>query len=792
MDGTLQDLRFAARTLARTPGFTVVATLVLALGVGVNTGIFSVVNAVVLRPLPYPDPDRLVEIHLPAPGGVPRGPVSVIDFEDWRERSRVFEGMALVNTLSRGLTLAGDAEPEQLVTAYVHPAFFPTLGVEPERGRALRLDENVPGRDAVVVISHRLWTRRIGGDPAAAGRAVTLDGRPFTIAGVMPAGFRFPDAATDVWAPESLIDASRAPRQRDTRYQRVIARLRRGVSLERAESEMDAIAARLAAEHPDTNAGRATVTIVPLREAIVGDSVRTALLVLLGAVAFVLLIACVNVGNLLFARTEARRREIAVRLSLGAGRLRVVRQLLTESLVLALAGGVLGLALGTWSLDGLVRLSGSFLPAQNDVVVDRHVLGFALLVSLLSAALFGCVPAIRAVRSDPQRALGDGGRGLSAGPRGRRLRSALVVAETSLALVLVAGAGLMIRSLDRLLRVDPGFEPGGVLTVSMNASSTRYPERAGYVAFYREVLERVRRIPSVNAAGATRNLPLRGTPETWPVIVEGRPPVAPGSEPLVAVHPIGADYFRAMGTPLLQGRTFTDSDHDAAPAVAIVSRALQRRFWPDESPVGRDLHYGPRRVTIVGVVGDVRQARLDAEGQAAIYVPQAQDPRALAATVRREIQAVDPAHPIIQVAPMEDVLGDAVARPRLMTILLASFAGLALGLAALGLYGVVAYTVSLRTREFGVRVALGATPRDVAAIVLREGGGMALAGVAIGTAAAAGLTRFLSSQLYEVGATDATTFVSVAGLLLATGLAASWIPARRATRVDPMTALRIE
>jgi putative ABC transport system permease protein len=806
MVGLILDLRHSARSLARNPGFTIVAIAVLALGIGVNAAIFSVVSAVLIRPLPYLEPDRLVELFLPVPGGDLRGPVSAIDFEDWREQNHVFKDLALVNTFSRGLTLTGRGEPEQLETAYVHPALFATLGIQPAVGRALVVDDNGLGRNRVVVLSHGLWSRRFGADPAIAGRMVTLDGQPFTIAGVMPPAYRFPEATTDVWAPESLIDAARAPRRRDTRYQRVIARLDRGVTIEQAHVEMNTIAARLMTQHPDTNAGRSIVTIVPLRPAIVGESTRAAMLILLGAAAFVLLIACANVGNLLLERTVARRHEVGVRLALGAGRLRIVRQVMSESLLLAFAGGALGLLAATWSLDALLILASDSLPTQNVVAVDGWVLGFALAACIVSAVVCGIVPAIRISRADPQRLVRAGSRGSTAGLEQRRFRGALVVAEVALAFVLVVGAILMLTSFGQLLRVDPGFDPKGLLTVSMNASSSRYPERQGYLAFYRELLDRVEQVPGVQVVGSTRNLPLRDTPETWPVGIDGQPPVPAGREPLIAVHQVSPGYFRAMAIPLLEGRVFAAGDRNPDAGVGIVSRAMARRFWPSGTPVGQVVHYGPRTVRIVGVVGDVRQMRLESGGQAAIYVPQEEDPRrgftlvirtfgdpgALAPIVRREILAVDPEHPILRMATMEQVRGEAMARPRLMTFLLGIFGGLALVLAFLGVYGVVAYAVSMRTHEFGVRMALGARPRDVFSIVLREGASLALAGILAGTIAALIVTRFLSSQLFEIGTIDGSVFVAVGGLLLGASVMASLLPALRATRSDPLAALHCE
>ena len=806
METLWQDLRYGARQLARSPGFTAVAVLTLALGIGANTAIFSVVNAVLLQPLPYPDSKRLVQVYLPSPGGNPRGPVSAIDFQDWREQNTVFESMGLVNTLSRGLTLSGGDEPELLPTAYVHPDFFATIGVQPVLGRAFRLDENDPGRNRVAVISHRLWQRRFGSDPALSGRVVTLEDQPFTILGVMPESYRFPDATIEAWAPESLIDAARAPRRRDVRYQRVFGRLRSGVTLEQARAEMNTIAAGLAAQYPETNRGRTTVTLVPLREALMGDRVQTAVLVLFSTAVLVLLIGCANVGNLLFERAVTRQREIAVRLALGAGRWRIVRQLLTEGVLLAFAGGLLGLAVGAWSLDALLALVRNFLPSQIDAVVDLRVLGFVLLASLLSALVFGAAPAFKLSQPELQRSLKEGARGSTPGGEGHRLRGLIVTGQTALALMLVVSAALMIRSLDRLVRVNPGFEPAGVLVVFMNASSTRYPERGNYMQFYRDVLARVQQIPGVQIAGATRNLPLVGAPESWPVAVEGQAPVPEGSEPSVMVHQISTDYFRAMRIPLLEGRAFTDEDNETAPSVAIVSKEMVRRFWPTESPVGRRLRYGPQTVTVVGVCGDVRQRTLDTEPQAAIYVPQPQDPRRgftlvlqttgdpriLAPTVRRGILEVDPAHPLLRVAPMEEVLGDSIARPRLMAMLLGLFSALALALAVIGVYGVTSYTTSLRTHEFGVRMALGAQPRNILGLVVGQGLRVALLGIGAGLAGAWATTRLLRSLLFEVSPTDLPTFAAVGLLLLGAALLACWIPARRAMRVDPMVALRYE
>jgi putative ABC transport system permease protein len=801
----LDDLRLAARRLLRAPGFTVVTVAVLALGVGMNTAIFSLVNAALLRPLPYPEADRLVEIALPTAAGEAHGPVSFVDFQDWRqEQGRLFSSMAVFSTVA-GLNLRGegDREPEQLKTAFVDPALFATLGAVPEIGRPLVAQDNEPGRNRAVVIGHRLWQRRFDGDPAIASRTVVLDGEPFTVAGVMPESFRFPDAGIEVWAPESLIAESAAPRVRGNRFQRVIARLADGVSVERARAGMDVVATGLAREFPETNAGRDRVTLVPLHESIVGARLRSAVLVLLAAVGLVLLIACANVAHLLIARIAARRRETAIRLALGASPSGIVRLHVAESLVVSLAGGLLGSLIAAWTLD-LVRSGAfTFLPSQIDVVLDRRVLGFALLVSIAAALLSGVLPALRGGSpADPQNDLKEGTRGAGGGDR-RRLREALVISEMALAVVLVVAAGLALKSFARLSGVDPGFDPDHVLTVAMNASGARYPERAQFVEFQRRVVERVQRVPGVMTAGSTRNLPLLGTGESWPVLPEGSAPVEPGHEPEAAVHPVSAGFFTALRIPLLEGRPFAESESGP---VAIASVSLARRFWPGQSAVGRTLLVGETRIPIVGVVGDVRQGALEQAGEAALYLPNALsprrgftlvirtqgEPRAVESLVRAAIHEVDPQQPILRVAAMREVLGNALAQPRLLSGLLGGFGALALLLALLGVYGVIALMVSMRTYEFGVRMALGATAGAVRRMVLGRAALLAGVGIGAGSLAALALTHLLRSQLYEVSATDPSVFLLAGAGLVAASLLAGDGPARRATRIDPIVALRAD
>ncbi|WP_083682656.1 ABC transporter permease [Archangium sp. Cb G35] len=802
-DALAQDVRYAVRMLRHAPGFALVAVLTLALGIGATTAIFSVVRGVLLRPLPFAEPERLVRMWQANPSqGVARGDVSPLDFADWKARQRSFEDMGTwwyVEGMS-GSNLSGDGEPQRLPAAYVNDGFFSTLGVAPVLGRALLAGEHQPGHNAVVVLSHGLWQRRFGGDRAILGRTLTLDGLPITVVGVMPPGFSFPSERVDLWLSDSLIDESGIPRQRQVRWQSVVARLKPGVSLETARSEMNGVARQLAEEYPATNLQTSAVTAVPLHEAVTGD-VRSGLMVLLGAVGFLLLIACVNVANLMLTRATARERELAVRAALGAGPGRLMGQLLTESLVLATLGGAAGLLLAAWGTELLLAFSVKQLPRLHEVRVDGAVLAFAMGATLFTGVLFGLLPAVRAGSPRLAPVLKAAGRGMT-GTGGARLRGALVVTEVALAVVLMAGAGLAVRSLMSLLSVEPGFRAEGAVVVSFSSSPAGRPSRQ-YLA---EVLERVREVPGVQVAGTTKNLPLEGSGEPAPLILPGQSQESAADAPRVHYLYVSNDYFRAMGIPLLRGRAFTSQDTSEMPVVMMVNDAFARRFFPGEDVLGRSIQWGQVAAPIVGVVGDVRQESLSEPAPPLVYVHVLQQSRSsvnlvvrgqgaplqLAAAVRQAIWSVNPNQTITRITTLEEVVGGSVARPRLIAALLGLFAVLALVLGAVGIYGVLAYTVGQRQREIGVRLALGARPAEVLGMILRGGMRLAGLGVALGVAGALVLSRVMSSILYGVAPHDPLTFVAVAVVLLGVALVACLVPARRAMRVDPAVSLRAE
>jgi predicted permease len=801
-DALVQDVRYALRMLRHAPGFALVAVLTLALGIGATTAIFSVVRGVLMRPLPFAQPERLVRMWQANPSqGVARGEVSPLDFADWKARQRSFEDMGTwwyVEGMS-GMNLSGDGEPQRLPAAHVNDGFFSTLGVAPVLGRALLPGEHQPGHNAVAVISHGLWQRRFGGDRAILGRTLTLDGLPTTVVGVMPPGFSFPSERVDLWVSDSLISESGIPRQRQVRWQGVVARLKPGVSLETARTEMNGVARQLAEEYPATNVQTNAVTVVPLHEAVTGD-VRSGLMVLLGAVGFLLLIACVNVANLMLTRATARERELAVRAALGAGPGRLMGQLLTESLVLALLGGAFGLLLAVWGTELLLAFSVKQLPRLHEVRVDGAVLGFAMGATLFTGVLFGLLPALRAGSPRLAPVLKAAGRG-TAGGGGARLRGALVVTEVALAVVLMAGAGLAVRSLMSLLSVEPGFRAEGAVVVSFSSSPAGRPARQ-YLA---EVLERVREVPGVQVAGTTRNLPLEGSGEPAPLLLPGQSLASDADAPRVNYLFVSNDYFRAMGIPLLRGRAFTTLDREGPPAM-MVNDAFVRRFFPGEDVVGKAIQWGDGAASIVGVVGDVRQESLSEPAPPLVYVHVLQQSRSsvnlvvrgegapmqLAAAVRQAIWSVNPNQTITRITTLEEVVGGSVARPRLIAALLGLFAVLALVLGAVGIYGVLAYTVGQRQREIGVRLALGARPAEVLGMVLRNGMRLAGLGVALGVAGALVLSRVMSSILFGVAPHDPLTFGVVAVVLLGVALVACLVPARRAMRVDPAVSLRAE
>ncbi len=799
-----QDLRYGVKILWKNPGFTSVAVLTLALGIGANSTIFSFVNGILLRPLPYERPERLVLLNETVPRrGITSMGVSFPNFLDWREQNNVFEDIAAYD--DRSFTLAGTGEPEQATGGIISSGLFEILGVAPILGRTFRPEEDRPNNDTVVILSHGLWQRRFGSNPAIIGQSITINNRPRTVVGVMPPGFKFPDVA-DLWVPMALDTTMWT---RNDHGLSAIARLKDGVTLEQARSEMVAVARHIEEQNPVTNEGL-SLDVLNLRQALVGDY-RQALLILLGVVGFVLLIACANVANLLLARTSARQKEMAIRAALGASRWRVIRQLITESLLLGVMGGGLGLVLAVWGLDLLLAAVPIEFPFWMKFNLDGRVLGFTTAVSLLTGIIFGVAPALQASKVDLNETLKEGGRSGTTDAGRRRLRSLLVVAEVALSLVLLVGAGLMMRSLLRLQQVNPGLNPKNVLTMTVSLPQAKYHEPEKQSAFFHQLLERVRALPGVEAAGAVSNLPLSGSNWGRSLTVEGRPVLSVGQAPFINHCVITPNYFRAMGIPLLMGRDFTEADAKDALKVTIVDERLAREYWPNDSPLGKRIRFGPPEDnepwhTIVGVVGEVRHARLDLVARESIYVPYLQipqrgmaltvrtatNPLSLAAAVRNQVRELDHDQPVANVMPMTEVVSKSVWQPRLYTILFGVFAAVALILAAVGIYGVLSYAVTQRTHEIGIRIALGAQTRDVLILVLGHGLLLALTGVVIGLGAACALTRLMAGLLYGVSATDVVTYAGISGLLTGVALLACYIPARRATRVDPVIALRYE
>jgi predicted permease len=807
IDELRHDLVYALRTLRSAPGFALVALLTLALGIGANSAIFSVVRGVLLRPLPFPAAGELVRVwHANPEANETRSLVSEPDFLEWQAATRRFStlGGYWYAAGASGANLTGTGTPERLEGAYITPGFFEALRTPAALGRTIRAEEAVVGNDRFMVLSHGFWRRRFGGDPSVLGRALTLGGEPYTVLGVMPPDFTFPGERIDFWIPLSTIPADGIGRARASRFLDVVGRLAPGATLEQAREELSGIARRTAEREPEGR-GWTDVTMLPVREALLGD-VRRPLLVLLGAVSFVLLITCVNIASLLLARATARQRELAVRSALGAGRGRILRQLLTESLVLALLGGALGVALAFAGVSALGALGAAGLPRASEIRIDGAVLLYALAVSTAAGLLFGLLPALRATSADLSGALRSGARG-SVGAGGQRLRGALVVAEVALAVVLVAGAGLAAKSFLRLLDVDPGFQPRNVLAVKLSISSDQYPGDEGR-AYYEALLARIAAVPGVQVVGSAKNFPLRGTGEAWQgiVIPGGTGGTADDREVRVPVLHASADYFRAMGIPLRAGRVFTTGDQAGTPFVFVVNEAFQRRYFPNGSAVGKSLRLDDDAIQIVGVVGDVRQVSLTEPAEPMAYIHYLQnrrsgqaiavrttgDPLRYAAAVRQAIWELDPDQTITSVETMESIVGGTLARPRLLAALLLLFGVMGLTLGALGIYGVLAYAVSQRRQEIGVRVALGATPRAVLGLVVGQGMTLALIGVVAGVAGALALTRVMSAVLYEVRATDPATFATVIAVLLGAALIASWLPARRALVIDPAQALRYD
>jgi putative ABC transport system permease protein len=807
-----QDIKFGARQLRKSRGFTLVAVLTLAVGIGANTAIFSVVEAVLLRQLPYQDADRLVVLwENNRMRARPHNVVNQGNFLDWREQSKSFEGMAAFADQRLGLT--GGGEPEEVAAQATTPNLFELLGARPELGRTLTEGDGEAGREEVAVISHGLWRRRFGGGADAVGKTLTLDGRGVTVVGVMPPDFKWfikenstGGKPADVWVPLALAPQQGAARR--GRYLSTVARLRPGVTVEQGQAEMDAVAARLVAEYPNFGKGWG-VSVVPLRDQLAGE-IRPALLVILGAVGFVLLIACVNVANLLMARAAGRRKEMALRAALGAGRLRIVRQLLTESLLLALTGGALGLLLSYWCVGALVALSPPNLIGAGAVGINMTVLLFTLSVSLLTGVAFGLAPAFEASRLNLNVSLRESGRGSVGVGRAGRVRSVLVVAEIGLALVLLVGAGLMVRSFMRLQAVNPGFDAGNLLTMRVMLPQTKYPEAVGQLQFFRRATERVGALPGVRSVSAVSALPFADLGAATSFTVEGRPAPAAGERLTTDVRVADENYFRTMNIPVVKGRTFTEQEAVEDRRVAVVNEALARKYFAGEDAVGKrilvNMSSEPVPTEIVGVVGDARYDKLDGELRPMVYwtpprltyptmtlvVRTSGDPESLSQPAVREIQALDKDQPVADVRTMESWVADSTARARFGTLLLGAFAVAALVLASVGIYGVISYSVTQRGNEIGVRMALGAQARDVLRMVVGQGMRLVVFGVVLGLVGALALTRVMSGLLYGVAATDPATFAANALLLAAVSLVACYIPARRATRVDPLTALRHE
>jgi putative ABC transport system permease protein len=800
MDTLLQDIRYSIRTLIKNPAFTGVAVLALGLGIGANTAIFSVVNAVLLRPLPFEQSKRLVMVwEKRLQLGRIRNTVSPPDFNDWRAQNQVFEDMAAY--AGQGFNLGSTAEPERIQGAGVSPSLFSVLRAQPRIGRVFESEEDKPSSDRVAIISSGLWQRSFASDPNIVGKTITLNDKAYSVVGVMPADFVFPNRRAEIWVPLILSPDDAA--NRGGHSLTVVARLKDGITIQRAQNEMDAIAAQLEKQY-QVNTGHG-VNVFSLYDEAVGEA-RPALLVLLGAVAFVLLIACANVANLLFAKSAVRQKEIAIRTALGAGRSRLVRQLLTESVVLSITGGVVGLLLAVWGLSALLAIGENSIPRVKEIKLDLPVLAFSLLISVATGLLFGLLPALQASKPDLNTTLKEGSRGASGGIKSNRTRSVFVIGEVAVCLVLLIGAGLMIKSFDRLLSVSPGFNPENALAVNVALSGSRYRDAAGVSNFYQQALERLSAVPGVKSAAVVTALPMNGNFGSRYFGIEGRPPQPPGQGFNANTNIATPGYFATMNIPLLDGRDFDARDVKGAPDVVIINQEAVRRYWPDENPIGQRLTVEQRARTIIGVVGNVKQSGLDIETRPEMFWPYYQlpvpfgtfvvrttgDPVGLISSVRSAMHGVDRDLPLYGMKTVDDVIAESVAPQRLNMLLLGIFAGLALVLAAVGLYGVISYSVSQRTREIGIRMALGASHKSVLRLVVSQGISLALIGVAIGVTASLFLTKLMATLLFGVSVTDPITFVAISLLLIGVTTVASIVPARRAMKVDPMVALRYE
>jgi predicted permease len=809
LENLLNDVRYGLRMLRKSPSFTFFAVAVLALGIAANSAIFSIADAVLIRPLPYADANRLVMIWEDASAyGFPKDTPAPGNFSDWKSRNQVFSDVAATG-FGGSFNLTGQGLPEKLTGREVTANLFSVLGVTPEFGRDFHPEDDIPGATPVTILSHGLWLRRFGGDPQILGKEISLNYEKCTVIGVMKRGFQFPDREAELWVPERFTKEELA--NHGSHYLEVVARLKPGVSLKNANADLAVIAHQLEKEHPDSNS-KVGALAVPLREEFAGNT-RSAILMLVGAVCFVLLIACANVANLLLSRATGRRREMAMRLALGATRGRIVQQMLTESVLLAILAGVAGLLLSVWGTRFLATLIPAGIAPLTGTGVDGRVLLFTLAVTLATGILFGIIPASRVSQFHLTPSLKQGGGQGGVGSGGQRLRDALVICEVALAIVLLAGGVLMIRSLQNLYHLDPGFRADHVLVMHTPLPDQKYKTLAQRTAFYDQVLANVENVPGVVAAGYTTWIPLTNAGGAMGVTLEGKPEPAPGQALIPNVRIISKNYAAALGMKLIEGRLFEQGDGFGKPLVALINQTLARNYWPGENSVGKRFKTGRYAekspwITVAGIVGDIHQAGLDLPARAEMYFPYQQqddgfspeylavrtsaDPMALAEIVRQQIWLVDKEQPVAGMMPLEDLVDDNLASRRMQASLLSGFAGLALLLVTLGIYAVLSFAVTQRTQEIGVRVALGAQPRDVLRMIFSQGFKLFLIGAAFGLAAAFGLSRALVHLLFGVSAYDPASFASVTLLLAAVALLACYIPARRATRVDPLIALRYE
>jgi putative ABC transport system permease protein len=801
MDSLIKDIRYGLRSLLKRPGFTAIALVALALGIGANTAIFSLVNAVVLRPLPFPESERLVWMWGNIRNGGNRASVSPLDFLDYRSQNKTFEHFAASGTLPIAVNITGNGDPERLPASSVTGDYFDAFGITPALGRGFTLENEKTGQDQVAVLSYALWQRRFAGDPGIIDKKIILDGKPAQVIGVMGRDVALPQPA-ELWVPMTF--NSPEMQQRKAHFLRPIGRLKPGVSMTQAQADLDVIAAQLEEQFPDTNTGW-NLRLVSLREQLVGGS-RTYVWILFGAVGLVLLIACANVANLLLVRAASRQKEIALRTALGASRPRIMRQMITESVLLAIMGGALAALLAKWGVDLLVSFSQDTLPRGVPVRVDATVLLFTFLISLATGLLFGLAPAFRTLQVNLSDSLKEGARGAGESTLRNRTRSLLVIFESAIAVMLLIGAGLLVRSLIALQNVNPGFDPHNVLTIRLDLQRNKYDTPEKTASFLTEIQTRAGNLPGVETVGFITELPMSGQLNDLPFTIEGRPAVAPNQAFGADFRRINQNYFNALRIPLLRGRNFTEQEVRQGDKVVIVSQQLVDTVFPNEEPLGKRLISGMSdvRFEIIGVVGDIRHYTLGGTPVATMYFPTLEarstnlvirtttEPMSIVGGVRNVVHAMDPDQPIARVQPMTAWVDASVSTQRYRTTLLALFAALAMVLAATGIYGVMSYTVAQRTHEIGVRMALGARRHDVLKLVVRQGMLLALVGVVLGLVGAFLLTRVMATLLFQVTAKDPITFAVVAALLIAVAFVACFVPALRATKVDPLVALRYE